>query len=707
MKLKPIAYILLLFAAVLHATNVNADFQSADPTFHVATDMQLTTGFTLSLVNGSVASGNPANIVNGDTVCSGSTIRVTPTVNAKWATSSFTAVSIYPTCGGGYCPGMIGFGGVVTNRNIKWLASANYDNNKLFGDSNDFSQDAARHDTLDPSSFSNEPVTFSNQTGVYLSGKEGGANVFCKGTLESTDGATVKGSSALPTVSTFDFSVSGSGSHNVGTRLSGVNCFAVVEKHPLEKVSNPPWFYFYYFTHNAPAIPAASAVNTININVQNSGGTCALHETQVAASSSLSDADQIMIRTRMHNTGDPIKVTSVSGSNPSFTVAAFPVGLCGVLGFPGGLCPGSNGFNETIASGGDKDLYVLVTRGGGASGGTILTFNAQTVSTACGGASSCSDTVDLTGPITCGITPASLTMGSLNVAQFNVACQDLGGDPIACVGDNWTWTDGLAGGFITKSNTQAQAYSTSPSGTSGSLAYASGIAMCKSNVTLDNSINPFFECEFIPPSATMNVSTSKYFTLNCFKNGVPHPPTTATYDPIGGLSGSTGNSSTAGTTFSAGGSPSTGSLRGFGQFSDAVPPIIGAVALAPINVINGSGNGSNNSTDCTVPTGCGPGGPGSTQYCTIGSGPLNVFTGFYGWVGIKCGAAANESCTNVTWSIQPPGIGSLPGSNSNGTFVNITGAKGMSGEIVATVDSHGHGCTKPFTIGEPACYQQT
>jgi hypothetical protein len=701
--------VLSVFAVLmgaLSATNVNADFRDSgvtDPEFHVSTDMQFTTDFTLSLVSGEVVSGNPANLQSGDAVCSNSTLRVTPTTNTKWAVSSLTAVSSFAFCDIPNCQMIAYGGGVNTNRNVAWLSSATWNSQEGIGIANDVSQNTGNWDTLGHSNFQDQPVTYSMFPGESNASKEGGVGVFCKGSLEVLDAGVVVpgGSTAMPTSASKDFVVGTNGAHTISTRLAGVDCFSAILKHPINNVDNPSKFRLYYFAHNQPAIASEIATDTININVQNAGGTCAMHETQVVASGSLSDEDLTMVRVRMHNDGDPIRVTGVSSTDADFTAAPFNPAVCGILGFPPALCPGSNGFNENIGAGGDKDLFVLVTANPGASGGTTLSFTAQTVSTACGGASMCNDGVDLNGAITCEIDPAALNLGTLEVANFDVQCFNLAHDPIACAGSNWFWADGLAGDFIEKDNTHAWAYTTSPPGASGTLRYQSGIALCLSDIDVEN---PQYECEFIPPSAIMNISTSKYFELNCFVNDAPSEPDDADYSLIDGLSGSTSGGDTDGVTYNAPGSPDSGTLRGFGQFDDAPDPILGAVALAPITVVNGTGG---NNTSCPNPNGCGPGGDGSTQYCTIGNGPFTPFTGFYGWLPIMCGEFANQTCANVGWSIQPPSSGTLSGSSNTGTYVNITGNPGTSGEIIAIVDDEGHGCSKPFSIGEPQCWQQS
>jgi hypothetical protein len=303
-------------------------------------------------------------------------------------------------------------------------------------------------------------------------------------------------------------------------------------------------------------------------------------------------------------------------------------------------------------------------------------------------------------PAFCEITPNPFSVETNEVANYEVDCWDIDLDPVACVGSNWFWADGLVGDFIEKTNDHAHAYTSSPPGSSGTLRYQSGGVIapeCQSDIDV---IEPTYECEFIPPSANMPVSTTQHFDFQCFVDGLPEDPDDAEYDLINGLGGSTSNEAIDGVDYNAPGVPDFGDLRGFGKFNDAPDPILGAVAIAPINVFNGSGN----NTSCPNPNGCGPGGAGSTQWCTIGSGPFSPFPGYYGWLQIKCGEFANETCSSVSWSITP-GTGSLSGSNNQGTYVNITGDAGDSGEITAVIDEDGHGCSKPFTIANPACWE--
>jgi hypothetical protein len=703
--MKKLLAMIFVLAASAFATNVNnANYQGSDSTWHFDTDMQFTSDFTLQLVSGEVASGDPNNLQTGDEVCTGATLRVVPTVSTKWATPDFAATAIYPTCGGGYCPPMTSAGGVSSNKNIGWLSASTWNTHKTFGDANDFSQDPAKYSALGESNFYNEPVTYNNNTGEFHSGKEGGAGLFCKGTFEVADGATVKGSSAMPTASNVDFVVNTAGSHAISTRLSGVNCFGAVVKHPLNIPDNPSWFWLDYFTHNAPAIGSTVASDSITVTVATSGGTVAFNEVpgSVSAGSSLTDEDVIMVKVTEHNTGDPVRITSVSSSNPDYTVIAFPVAQCtSVWGFPPSWCPASNGFNEDIATGANKDLYVLLVRGAGASGGTVLTFHGTTASATCGSAASGTDTVDLSGAITCAIVPPALELAPLTVAEFTVTCENLAGDPVACTGSNWYW-DSLDGAFMAKTSSYAWAYSTDTPGASGTLNYASGIAHCLSDIDVtENGLGSEYECEFIPASATMNISTSKFFDLNCFVNHTQSEPDDADYSLVNGLGGSTSNSSTDGTTYNAPASPDTGDLRGFASWVTMPDPMVGKVVLAPIIVINGSSNDTNDTNDTNNTD---PDNPGSNQWCTIGSSTLSVFPGANGWVSIMCGEHANETCTSVVWTTE--GGVTLTNADTNGTDYTITGDPHTSGKITAVVDGiAGHTCWLGFYIGEPECWE--
>jgi hypothetical protein len=690
MMYKTLFSILIFFGAFAFATDVTGNFRSdvGEP-YHFNTNMQFTTDFTLSAsTSGDVVSGNPSNLQTGDIICSGATLNVNPTVNAKWAVSSVDIDSLFPDCFTGGCPVMIDYSTVNTNQNIAWISTAQYNDHNNFGDGNPFSQSTTRYNDL--GTFHYQPATYYNATSTY-NNKRAEANVFCKGTYQVRDGASVVsgGSSAMPSIPSPSFTVSSSGSHSISTRLQDVECIAVAAKNPLQETSSL-WFYLYYFTENQPSIAASIATDTITLTVQDSGGTCSFNENSVTAIKSPFDEDTLMVIVREHNNGDPITIDDVSGSNPDYDVDPLPVSLC-TTWFAASDCPSANGFGTSVNSGANRNLYVLVQRNPGASGGTVLTFDATTVSGACGGASTCTDSVALNGAIACEIDPSSLTYGTLEVAEFLVACEDLAGDPISCVGNDWYW-DSLSGDFIERDNTHALAYSTSPPGSTGTMNYESGIAHCISDVTMTS---PYYECEFIPPSAEMETGDSEYFELNCFEGGSSSTPDDADYDNINGLLGSSGNSSVDGTTFTAGAN-STGDLLGFAYWNNpADDPVLGAIALAPIQIGDG---GDDNGTDDDDDD------DGSSQWCTIGDGLFYAYPGDSGWVNIACGPDADQPCANVTWSDS--GYVDVSGGTDSGTYYNITGEPYQSGTIHAYVDGDtDHSCSLPFSILEPECWE--
>jgi hypothetical protein len=305
----------------------------------------------------------------------------------------------------------------------------------------------------------------------------------------------------------------------------------------------------------------------------------------------------------------------------------------------------------------------------------------------------CTEDVGLCGPFGCNITPPSLSLGTNEVAQFDVECTDISGDPVGCAGSDWYWADGLSGGFIEKTSSGAKAYTTSPPGSSGTLNYHSGIALCHSDV---NAITPTYECELVPPSATLGYDESKAFDLNGFVHGSASPPDDASYDLIEGLAGSLSGESVNGVTYDAPSSDSDGKIRAFAEYGAAPDPILGAVCFSSINVKNTSGGIVEE----------GPGGEGSTQWCTIGSGPLSVYPGYSNWIGIMCGPHATDPCANVTWSAS--GGVSVSGGNDGGTSFEITGSPGDPCRINAYVNNTpDQNCYKPCYITKPECWEFT
>ena len=97
---------------------------------------------------------------------------------------------------------------------------------------------------------------------------------------------------------------------------------------------------------------------------------------------------------------------------------------------------------------------------------------------------------------------------------------------------------------------------------------------------------------------------------------------------------------------------------------------------------------------------------GSSEFCTIGSGPLNVFPGYYGWVSIGCGPAGDEQCSGVHWDMTGGAL--LPPTDNNGTSFTVLGMPGTSGRIKAYVNNDpAQSCFKPFLIGLPDCWEFT
>ncbi|MFZ5500377.1 MAG: hypothetical protein ACOY58_00465, partial [Candidatus Micrarchaeota archaeon] len=279
------------------------------------------------------------------------------------------------------------------------------------------------------------------------------------------------------------------------------------------------------------------------------------------------------------------------------------------------------------------------------------------------------------------------------VGDFGVTCYDIGDNPTPCAGNNWYWS-GLPGGFVDRTNTHALAYHTAPPGSSGSLWYESGVASCSADVT-SRPGGPWYVCELDPSSAHVEVDTSRPFDFTCYLNGTETAPDDATYSLINGLSGTTSNESIDGVTYNAPHLPDSGDLQGYGEYQVS-PYIVGAVALADIQVVNTTGNGTNGGGDPD---------PNTNPYCLIGTGSMSVFPGGSYWVDIWCGPHHNESCTGVFWSVDE---GSLWGQSDFGTGFTVDGIPGASGRLTATVNGDPNQvCWMPFFIGIPDCWEFT
>lgn len=549
--------------------------------------MSFTSDFTMTDSNGVIV--NP-----GGTICSittGSSLKVDAKVNAKWAVSYLDIVTAYPQCtepAPAYCPAMIDAGGIATNKGITWISPSVFDQHDSFGDTsggfvNDYSvQDSQdRYAALGP--YSNEPVVYSVTPTENFQNKEAGVNVLCKGRLVLMDGSYEIASADMPATK-LSATVTAIGTHQISTALKDVSCFGIVVKHPLDTDPYPRYFNMLYFTHNNPSPNGASgkdaaAVHTTTINIESPGGYCAMHPTKIDVPTSVAVEGTTLVHVSIHNDGDLIAVTSVQSSDPTFTVEPFPEDMCSALGIPSSLCPASNGFNSLVPAQADTDLYVIVVSNGGGSGGTTLTFNANTGGNDCGGPNSCSANANFssTVAVNCAITPPSASIPQSESKRFDVQCKNLGGNVISCKGDNWYWADGLSGGFQEKDNTHALAYPTSVPNSKGTLRYSSDYSKCLSDITVTES---GYQCELLPSSAELNFSAKQHFRLNCFKNNTQTTPDSAAYDLQTGLGGSLGGASAIGVDYTAPNYVTSGDLTATAAF-----PGTNVITTAHINVI--------------------------------------------------------------------------------------------------------------------------
>ena len=669
----------ILWASLIHATDVSANFQNQYPSYYgFNTDMRITTDFP--------ASSNGAALSSGDSVCDGAAVTISPSVTSKWAVSKLDVVSMYgctpkPDC---YAK-MIGYSNFNGNKDIKWLSQTVYDENFKYGDATayaaDFSDATSQKLYNELSTFYDESIGYVPNPGVPANqSKQGGVNVFCTGQIVVKDGSAVMNSTDMTDLKPMSFTIKSSGTHQITTSLEGVSCFGAVLKHP-EDMTDPDKknFRLYYFVKNPPSFGSSTGLQMTSIEVKPPGaGNCKLSKTEVDVVGTRSTGFS-KVHVIVKNDGDPVTMTSVSSSDAGFDASPFDPSLCDALGISASVCPSSNGFNEVIPTGGSKDLNVLLTNKGGS--GTILTFTSTIApsSGSCSGGSSgssCTFTVDLSsstgGPTFCEIVPTNLALGTMEVARFGLTCFDLGFNAVPCTGNNWYWADGLSGSFVEKDDTHALAYTTSPAGTSGVLRYRSdtGYADCISYV---NSVVPDYACEFIPPKASLNYGQSQFFGLSCTFKGAPQTPDSATYGLHDGLQGIINNDSVKGVTYIAPSFDTSGTLFGFGAFSSALSPKLGAVAQAPITVSSGPAAAS-----CTIE-------PKSLTYGTreaalfvvtcedIDHNSVECTGDNWHWAGISGGFVEKDNTHAIAYPTSPPG--------SAGSLIYTSGSVECSSDI--------------------------
>ncbi|MFH1785553.1 MAG: hypothetical protein ABH842_03925 [Candidatus Micrarchaeota archaeon] len=535
----------LLLSSVLFATNVNADFEQQSSGYQTDTSMQFTTSFVLSLHSGEVISGDPNDLETGDSVCTGARLTITPTVNAKWATSGgspdFDADAIFPVCDPAYepyCPSTSSLGSVSNNRNINWLSSSRRSyfvshfsspNDYLYGysDHSNLAELQSVYNELSP--FSSQPVTYHVEFGgPTYSNKRGEVGVYCDGTLRlSGGGGSTTRASPFSTSSWTSSTINTPGSYDFKTQIEGIDCFGVVLKYPTNlNDGHSEFFYMNFYTDNLPSITSPAAVSTVTIDIEEDGGECSIalgtQPIEITYGSQIGDLQNFMVKAQIRNTGaDAINLTgSIVSSNADYVALAFPTASCGVLGIPPALCPASNGFETSLSAGVSRYVYIwLVDTDAAASGGTTLTVYAETSSPMCGDAEECSVDIDLTGPITCEVVPDPMDVPENYEQRFNVTCTDLDLDPIACSGTDWAWVPGTFGTISTHTNTYVLATPTAAVGSTGEIEYTSDdVAVCSAQVTVLPDIDTPVECTIVPPNADVGQMELAQFNVTCINS---------------------------------------------------------------------------------------------------------------------------------------------------------------------------------------------
>jgi len=578
-------------AGLSAAYDTNANFKcpmgELGYNFYFNTDLRMQTGMTLSLVSGGIVSGNPNNLQNGNEVCSGAKVQVTPSLQSKWALSYLDASSMHP----GPTSSMIDYSAVNTH-DIGWLSPAVFQNHLSFGQDHDFA-DCNAYSCGELSPVYAEKVTFSVAPGQPpYPNKQGNSNVFCKGYLDVMDGSTTLKSYELPAslVST-SVTLSGTTTHNIKVRLRDVSCFGIV------KSPNTSPEYAFFFSRNPVVLQSEFAAKTIGIKTQGNTQTCSLNHLDNVGLLSFSPKYQqinYLVTAVLHNTWTgPIRATAVHSSNANYAASPFPTDptICMMIG-AGSLCPTENGFEDNAWFNPDtnKLVSILLTPNSGATGGTILTIDAISSSTYCNQPATCHDTIDLSAntAVSCAITPPTLEVGQNEVAELKVTCKNLGGQTVPCVGSAWEWF-GMSGSFWTKDNTHALAYTSESPGKKGQIRYHSGIAECSAAVTVNNTGpngQPKYKCKLDPSSATVYAKTSQYFTLTSSVDDVPATPNDAQYKKDPYLYGTLSQMSVNGVNFTAT-TPSAGDISAYSVFSNPADyPILGAECSAHVVINN-------------------------------------------------------------------------------------------------------------------------
>lgn len=665
---------------------------------HFATNLyfnsEMDCGYTGTVLEGTPCSGP-------STVCPGGSLYVVPETSSRWARTYANIITSYPYCsGGGYCPSMIPYTSLNTNRPINWLDDTTFNAYAVPGHA-DVSLyvgtgGIAFYDDL--ASFHTQRMSYYNVTGgTIYSNKRGEANVFCNGDVQIVVNGAVRDTQEIDNPIIYPVSLSSEGVTTVVTRLTGVDCFAAAVKNPLDR-DRPDFSNFRFYGYDTPSVPTVSS-NSVTVNVENRMPE--IRDTLVQITESTVVSDTYLIGITVRNYGDVgVEITDVSSPT-----TAEPFGAsCSFLGIPSPPCPSDNGFDQSIPVGGEHTVYVLYT---GSLSGAVITLVYGPLEPICSTETEFELDVSLESDIVrCEIEPPSLEAGQYEVHEYEVTCYNLFGEEVPCAGNDWFWADGLSGGFITRTNSYAWAYTSSSAGSTGTINYRTGDVTCYADIT-SSEISPYFDCELDPSSASLEVGDDQYFDLNCYVDGAETTPTGAEYDNVDGLDGTISDSSTAGTRFT-GTVESDGNLRAFARRSHhGDPTLIGAVAFAHINVGNVTGE--------EPPPGTG----GEEEACEILPRVDDKYPHSMGEVSILCGDEGSRgpcSSGSVTWSIDSDLYAAMPFDDHTGMRYII----GMTGEpaygyytsaITASIAGSGGeiegSCWADINVIEPSCLEYT
>jgi len=652
------------------------------------------------------------------TVCPGGSLYVVPSNNALWARTYADIVTGYPYCsGGGYCPGMISYSSLNTNRYIDWLSDSMFDAYDIAADGTGHAQYSLhtgtegieRYDEL--GTFHTQRMSYYNVTdGPIYTNKKGEANVFCNGNVEvvvnghAFDVRNIESSGIVPVP------LSSEGIYTVSTRMVGVHCFASAVKNPLDR-DRPEFFNLRLYGEDTPSIPSVSS-DSVTFTVENR-----LPSLIVTSVDMTSYGPNYLLEITLRNNGTvPVRITRVTPIGSGLTAPLGP-SACLTYGIPTPPCPSSSGFGVTINPGNTHTVHVFY---GGTPSGDIVRLYYEAFEPVCSSETEFSVDVSVDPDIVrCEVEPPSLDAGPYEIHEYEVTCYNILGSEVSCTGNNWYWVS-MGGDFIDRTDSDALAYQTDPPGSSGRICYSPAISThveCCSDITSSED-SPFLDCELDPSSADLSIGESQWFDLNCYMDGVETPPNSADYDNVDGLDGFIGDSSIDGTNFT-GTVDSEGNLMAIGWKSHHGDPTLrGAVAFAHIVVGEGENLTTNETNETTTD------GDERGDRCELIPGYTEKYPHDGGTVRILCGEEPPRvpcgSGTEVVWDIDSELYGSSVPIPSPGGYIGASYTIGSEGEpeygrtylvaILATVnpgeENEGH-CWMDIYIREPSCLEYT